>query len=416
VHHGDNEAELRNLWHEPGDVYALPAGPQKMYDFTRFTNDAVAEWARALRDAIRSVDPDALVTLGQDEGGTSTRPSQQLHAGAVDYTSTHPWWQNDDVLPNGIFAKVPEKPMLFQETGLMRLEDWNGIPWRTPERAADLLDRKFAYAFMSRGAGAIEWAWNINPYMPIDNESVIGLFRPDGTAKPEFDVVRKFAAFFREAAPYLDDFAPDPVVIVIPQSKLFMGRPNALEGYRRIVHILAERFAVVPTAISDLRLTPERLRDAQLVIAPSLEFLDARGVDALKSAKKVLYTGVVTADEPATPVHSHESEATFDRDLQESLRRSALPRTDAHEPLPLECAREDEPLVALFARALGRQPFEKGVAMRVLEAPRALLVIAVNETDADAKRQIAGVDITVPAGRSTLVLIDRATGSEITRR
>ncbi|HSP32883.1 MAG TPA: cellulase family glycosylhydrolase, partial [Thermoanaerobaculia bacterium] len=105
-HRGDNDAELRNLWHEPGDLYALPGTPQKTSDFTLFTNDAVAKWAKTLRDAIRAEDPEALVTLGQDEGGTSTRPSQQLHAESVDYTSTHPWWQNDDVLPNGLFAKA----------------------------------------------------------------------------------------------------------------------------------------------------------------------------------------------------------------------------------------------------------------------------------------------------------------------
>ncbi|HSP32884.1 MAG TPA: hypothetical protein VLU46_01055 [Thermoanaerobaculia bacterium] len=306
--------------------------------------------------------------------------------------------------------------MLFQETGLMRLEDWNGNPWRTPERAAELLDRKFAYAFMSRGAGAIEWAWNINPYMPIDNESVIGLFRPDGTAKPEFDVVRKFAEFFKAAAPYLDDYAPDPVVIVIPQSKLFMNRPAALDGYRRAVKVLAERFGFVPTAISDLRLTPARLRDAKLVIVPSAEFLSRDAIAALATAKNVLYTGVATEDDPSTPVRLHEGNATFDRDLQEALRRTTRRLTESHEPLPLEYAREDEPLVALFARALNQQPLEKGVAMRVLEMPRARLVIAVNETGSDAKRHIAGIDIGVAAGRSTLVLIDRATGSEITRR
>ncbi len=153
----------------------------------------------------------------------------------------------------------------------LHIEDGNGRPWRSPELAAQVLERKFAYAFASRGAGAVEWAWNINPYMPIDNESVIGFFRPDGTAKPELDVVPRFAKFFREAAPWLDDFAPDPVVIVIPQSRLFMNRPAAIDGFRRIVRVLAERFGIVPTALSDLRLTAERLRNARLVIVPSVE-------------------------------------------------------------------------------------------------------------------------------------------------
>ncbi|HEV8660765.1 MAG TPA: hypothetical protein VGS96_19335 [Thermoanaerobaculia bacterium] len=456
--HGEDRSLLRNRWQDPSDdVLELPKDdelwysqvredrrPRKAYDFVLFSQDVVAGWARKLRDALREAGGDPLVTVGQDEGGTGVRPSQQLHADSVDYTSVHPWWQNDDVLSTGVMTKVPEKPLLFQETGLMRLEDVNGFPWRSPDLAASVLDRKFAYAFASRACGAVEWAWNINPYMPIDNESTIGFFRPDGTAKPELDVVPKFAAFFRDAAPWLDDFAPDPVVIVIPQSRLFMNRPAATDGFRRAIRVLAERFGIVPTAISDLRLTPERLRSARLVIVPSVEFLDRRAAEALLAAPKVLFTGAVVSDpygevpdalqklnivDAGQPVQFREMSrfgwATFDRNLQEGLLRSNAPATPWHEPLPLEHAREEEPFASLLRDALAAagvqtNPSNDGVALRVLEAPRSLLVIAVNETAQDAKRRvnIAGheIDISVLAGRSRLVLFDRATGSEITRR
>jgi len=294
-------------------------------------------------DVIRSVAPGALVTLGQDEGGTSTRSSQQLHADAVDYTSMHPWWNNDDVLSSGLFAKVPDKPMLFEEVGLMRLEDKNGWPARSPEVAAQMIDRKFAYAFAARGAGAVEWAWNINPYMPVDNESVIGFFRPDGTAKPELDVIAKFSNFFRDAAPWLDDFAPDRVVVTIPQSRIFKEEPNAIESFRKLIHVLSERFGVVPMAISDLRPKP----DGRLII-----------------------------DEKTT-------------DLQKVL-------ADAHIPT---------------------NPGNDGVAVRLLEAPRAILAILINETQAEVQRTVningRAVDVSVPAGRSRLILFDRATGNVI---
>ncbi|HEY0789186.1 MAG TPA: hypothetical protein VGE86_11110, partial [Thermoanaerobaculia bacterium] len=224
--HGDDLAVIRDRWRDgSADPLALPREmergyaqiredrtPRKTRDFVEFTNDVAAGWAADLRAALRAASGDVLVTLGQDEGGTWTRPSQQLHAEAVDYTAIHPWWQNDDLLATGVASKVPEKPMLFQETGLMRLEDVDGMPWRPPALAARTLERKYAYAFASRGAGVVEWAWNINPMMPIDNESVIGFFRPDGTAKPELDVVPAYAAFFRAAAPLLDDFDSDPVV------------------------------------------------------------------------------------------------------------------------------------------------------------------------------------------------------------
>jgi hypothetical protein len=461
AHHGDDPARLRDRWRDSGgDPFAPPADdqlgtaairegrmPRKSRDFAVFAQEVVAGWAARMRGVLREAGGDLLVTLGQDEGGTWLRPAQQLHAGAVDYTSVHPWWQNDDVLSTGVLTKVPEKPNLFQEVGLMRLEDEDGSPWRSPEDAADALERKFAAAFASRGAGAVEWAWNINPYMPIDNESVIGFWRPDGTAKPELRVIPDFAGFFRVAAPYLDDFEPDPVVVVVPHSRLFMGRPGATDGVRRIVRLLAERFGVVPTALSELRLTPERLRDARLVIVPSPELLERTAIDALLAASrtgtKVLITGAILGDPygdlpeslgalganvQGRPVRLHEAtpwgggDATFDRDLRESLRRSLAPPLGKltgpvwHEPLPLEHAREDGPLFALLAAALaaagvGTHPGDGAVAARLLYAPRAVLAICVNESARDVRRSLTveghAVDVPVAAGRSRLVLLER---------
>ena len=461
AHHGDDPVRLRDRWRDPGgDPLAPPTGdqlgyaairegklPRKARDFAVFAQEVVAGWAARMRAVLREASGDLLVTLGQDEGGTWQRPAQQLHAEAVDYTSIHPWWQNDDVLSTGVVTKVPEKPNLFQEVGLMRLEDEDGWPWRSPDDAADALERKYAAAFASRGAGAVEWAWNINPYMPIDNESVIGFWRPDGTAKPELRVIPDFAAFFRAAAPYLDDFEPDPVVVVVPHSRLFMGRPGATDGVRRVVRLLAERFGVVPTALSELRLTPERLRDARLVLVLSPEHLERSAIETLLAASRagtnVLVTGVVLGDpygeipeslaglgigDQGRPVRLREATpwgggwATFDRDLRENLRRSLAPPLTKlagsiwHEPLPLEHAREDGPLTALLEAALGaarveRHPAEGGVAARLLVAPRAVLAICVNETARDARRRLTVeghvVEVPVAAGRSRLVLFAR---------
>src|SRR5207245_2712579 len=197
-------AALPNLWRELGpDPRALPAPhdlpddqpaslrrasiPRKAIDFARFSNDVVRNWAETLRAALRAAGSAALTTIGQDEGGTGLRPSQLLHAPAVDYTSVHSWWYTDDVLWNVITTRARDKPHLLQETGVMRVDDTERLPWRTPAAAAALLDRKLGYAFAGRGAGAIEWAWNVNPYQPDDKESLIGIVRPDGTAKPELE-------------------------------------------------------------------------------------------------------------------------------------------------------------------------------------------------------------------------------------
>lgn len=462
--HGDDPEVLRNRWQDPTrDLFAQPGidefyytairehrRPRKVRDFVVFTQEVVADWAALLRQFLRTAGGDVLVTLGQDEGGTFTRSSQQLHAEAIDYTGVHPWWRNDDLLATGVMAKVPEKPNLFQETGLMRLEDLDGWPWRTPELAARVLERKFAYAFASRGGGVIEWAWNINPYQPIDNESVIGFFRPDGTAKPELRIVPELARFFEKAVPYLDDFEPDEVVAVIPHSRLFMGRPGGAEGFKRMIRVLAECYGVVPTGLSELRLTPERLAAAKLVLVPAPLVLEDSAAEALLAASrrgaKVLVTGAVRGNPygeipealdalgvvaPTRPLRLREQTrwgdgwATFDRDLREQMERrvggelGSLGGAVWHEPLPLEFAREEEPLAELLGAALEAagmetHPDDDHVVARVLIAPRAFLVVVVNETDRDAERTVTieerRVDIPVEANRSRLVLFERGSG------
>lgn len=469
LRHGEAPT-LRERWRDAGaallappppEEVAQPEGgrgrPRKVRDFLEFTNDVVAAWAAGLRAVLRAASGDALVTLGQDEGGTARQPAQLLHADSVDYTAVHTWWANDDLLWLGVATKTPGKPNLHQETGLMRLEDLDGMPWRTPDEAAALLERKFAYAFAARGAGAVEWAWNVNPYQPLDNEAVIGLFRPDGTAKPELDVLPRFAAFFRDAAPWLDDFEPDAVVLVIPHSRLFLGRPGGLDAPRVVTRVLADRFGVVPSAISELRVSAERLRGTRLVIVPSPEVLADEALRALLEASregtKVLVTGPLLGNpygeasgvwresgllggsravryrEP-TPWAGEGGLVTFADGLAtQHLRRSLQPSPAVvdgrlggavwHEPLPLEFAREREPLVALLEAALRTadvetHPSSTGISLRLLRGPRSVLAVCVNETAVEGRRHLTveglGYEIAVPADRARLVLFERGTG------
>jgi hypothetical protein len=459
--HGEDGLALRDSWRVAGDELLEPPRredlgwtmvregrlPRKAFDFAAFSQEVVAGWAAALRDTLRAAAGDTLVTLGQDEGGTHLRPAQQLHADSVDYTAIHTWWNNDDLLWDGVVTKVPEKPNVHQETGMMRLEDADGNAWRSPQSAARLLERKLAYAFASRGAGVVQWAWNINPYQPIDNESVIGFFRPDGTAKLELRALTELASFFERAGSWLDDFEPDPVVLVIPHARLFSGRPGDLDATRRVVRLMAERYAVVPTAVSDQRLAAQRLEGARLVIVPVPELIEDRAARALRAAAQagalVLVTGAVEGDpfgrtgdalralgvvDAGRPVAQHERTAwgggwaTFDGQWSERLRRSSKPEPTErrglvwHEPLPLEFAREPEPLAALLGAALKAaavpvHPSDTRVAARLLGAPRAVLAVCVNETPVDARRRLTvegrAFDVPVAAGRSRLVLFER---------
>lgn len=465
--HGDDTRVLRALFHDPDMPMRVPRAedfsqafvqvsrrPRKVRAFQEFAQDVVTGWAGKMREILHAAGGNPLVTLGQDEGGIYERPTQQIMAEALDYTAVHTWWKNDDLLWDGVTTKVPEKPSLHQETGLMRLEDVDGTPWRTPEMAARLLERKVAYAFAGRGTGVVEWAWNVNPYMPIDEESTIGLFRPDGTAKPELDPLVDAASFFEKAAPMLDDFEPDPVVLVVPHARAFLGRTNAIDATKIVVRTLAERYGVVPTGISDLRLTAARLKGVKLALVPSADVLDEPAakalLDASKAGTKILFTGPIEGDSygrdgDATPslkalgvlgahrpVAMHEKCAwstsgwvSFEGLLQESVRRAEKPSVAAlagsvwHEPLPLELAREREPLAKLLEAALSAAqiptaPGEWGVAARALVAPRAVLMIVVNERPERAVRKVnadgRSFEIPVAPLGARMVLVERGTG------
>jgi hypothetical protein len=315
-----------------------------------------------------------------------------------------------------------------------------------------LLERKLGYAFAGRGAGVVEWVWNVNPYMPIDEEATIGLYRPDGTAKPELDALTRFAAFFAEAAPHLDDFEPDPIVLVIPHARAFLGMPGALDATKHVVRALAERFGIVPTAVSDLRLRErDLLKGAKLVIVPAADVLDEEAAKALLEASrtgtKVLVTGSIEGDSygmptpslralgllgPSRPVAMHERSAwsttgwvAFEGLRQETTRRADKPSLTRvtgdvwHEPLPLELARDREPLVRLLGAALAAaklpvSPDDGGIAGRVLLAPKVALLVAVNERPEPAKRRLVvdgrSIDLHVGARGATLSLVARSSG------
>lgn len=461
--HGADASLLRDRWRDGSeDVLGLPRPeelpyvafkegkrPRKGRDFRLFTQEVFSHWADTMRRVLRDAGGQMLVTVGQDEAGLLASPAQQLMAPVLDYTALHTWWATDDLLWDGAAAKVPEKPMLAQETGMMRLETMDGTPWRSPEEAARLLERKFAAAFGSRGTGAVEWAWNVNPYQPLENEAVIGFLRPDGTAKVETRVLRHFADFFAKAAPQLSDYAADAVVLITPTSRTFAGRPFGPDAAKRMVRVLADRYGIVPTLISDLALSATRLKDAKLILLPMPEMLDEAAAQALLQAKErgalVLVTGAVEGDaygklpeslrslgivDAGRPLSMREPTpwggwATFDGNLGEKLRRSLAPELKDpksrlwHEPLPLEFAREEEPLArllgaALKAAGLPLAGWSGPASSRVLDGDKASLVVCLNESVQDVRRLVKvgtrTLDVPIPAGRTRLALVDRASG------
>ncbi len=194
--------------------------PLKVYDYTLFTQAVFADWVKKMRDLIRAADSQQLITVGQDEGGVAGRVSPAFYSPLIDFTADHTWWDFDAILWASLASKFPGKPLLIQETGEQRRLTLDDHLRFSAEVEADQLERKVAIAF-AQGAGALEWVWNVNAYMANDNEIPIGAVRPDGTEKPEEEVLRGFAEFAGKSPQSFTKIMPPEVTMVTSQVELY---------------------------------------------------------------------------------------------------------------------------------------------------------------------------------------------------
>ena len=427
--------------------------------------DVFRRWAERITAAIRSAgSPAHLVTVGQDEGGTGDRPSNLFFGGSVDLTSIHTWWNNDDLLWDTVVSKHPARANLAQETGVMFYETADGRAWRTEAQVRDVFERKLALGVGVSGAGFINWIWNTNPMMASDNEAAIGLFRPDGTAKPEFDAWRAIARFTRDVAPSMTGRQREDVVMVIPHANQFSVRTHAIAATRRAVRAMQCHARTPMAAVSefDAGAWPVRPR---LVILPSPRILTQHAWAALRAwveqGSTLLVTGPFDDDEhwmptgrmhalglPVTtrpvmpeealtgrrrsprPALSGREDASDrrrrDREAMRPRRSSSVPVGRGRviwAPLPVELAEEVEPTAACYAAAMkaaGLRPaIASGAGSGVLIHPArysdAVLYTLLSEKPGDDRvaftDNAAGVSLNVGlrGGRAALVLVNRAT-------
>jgi hypothetical protein len=314
------EALLHERWNSvPGEGLKLPslqdfgdrnlfglARPNKAADYRRFAQDAFRRWVRDMSSAIRANGNAAqLVTVGQDEGGAGERPNPLLFGDAVDFTGTHTWWNNDALLWDAVMSKRPDRPSLIEETGLMTYERPDGTAWRSEDDASNLLERKIALAFASGGAGFVQWLWNTNVYMPLDNEAGIGFLRADGTAKPEIEPFVRVARFLADHGNRLVGRALEDVAVVVPQSEVLSVRDQGTPATQRAVRALEYDLHVPVRVLSEYG-TADLRRGARLLVLPSPRILTNSAWDALMAAVEagstLLITGPIDRDEYERPV------------------------------------------------------------------------------------------------------------------
>lgn len=270
-------------------------------DYTLFTMDMHNQWAAELSTTIHETNPNRLITVGQDEALASQRPTPFFYESVVDYTTNHTWWQLDHLVWDGVFTKTANKPNLVQETGIMYLEQPDGTAKRTEEELRNILERKYAYAFSTGGAGAVQWLWNTNFYMDNVNESNIGALRADGTEKPEADVSYDFGAFMNESKELFVNRSLEEVAVVYPYSNDFSTRKLAYEATTKAIRTLSYELNTHARGLGEYHLKDLIETQPKLVIVPSAHNFCDQAFDQLieyaRNGGTVLYSGPLRLNE-----------------------------------------------------------------------------------------------------------------------
>lgn len=262
------------------DIHSGKRGTRWL-DYCLFSMEMHNVWARELYGTIKELNPAQLVTVGQDEALGAQRPSPFFYGEAVDYTTVHSWWLNDNLLWSGIFAKTENKPNLIQETGIMYVETPDGRAKRTEEELRSILERKYAYAFATGGAGAVQWIWNTNFYMDNANESQIGALRADGTEKPEADVSYDFGRFIAESGQLFAGRKLEDIAVIFPYSNDFSNRKLAYDATTRLTRILSYQLRLPFRAVSEYGLEALEAQPPKLILLPSAHNLDDNAMEQL---------------------------------------------------------------------------------------------------------------------------------------
>jgi hypothetical protein len=278
--------------------------PLKGYDYAVFTQWVFANWLSEMQALIRGTGSQQLITVGQDEGGVAGRVSPAFYSPLIDFTADHTWWDYDAILWASLAPKFAGKPLLIQETGEQRRLTLDDQLRLSAQMEAWQLERKIAVAY-AQGAGALEWVWNVNANMANDNEITIGAVRPDGTEKPEAQVLAGYAAFVNKSPQSFTRIEPPPVTMVTSQAMLY----SVMGG----LALDTQKHALRAMAYCDhtpLRMLPENrlaeLGRPKLVFLPSAQGLTDKAwselLDYVAQGGTLLVTGPVDRDEHWQPV------------------------------------------------------------------------------------------------------------------
>jgi hypothetical protein len=436
-----------------------------VHDFYIFAQEQFSHWVVKMREAIRNTGSQQIVTIGQDEGGVMDRLNPSFWGSVVDFTTNHPYWQNDALLWDCLAAKFPGKPLLMQEVGIQNDFNLDGT-WRLDsEGQANLVDRKFALA-LATSAGSIEWLWNTNSYMTLDQEVTIGMVRTDGTDKPEVARFREMANFGKQNAEAFRSPELPQVAIVTSQALQYsVLSPLASSAQQKAVRVIHDLDTPAYMIAENLVSQPG---SPKLVIVPSPQALTDKLWDELlaytNGGGTVLITGSFERDARWITTHRLKDlgvaaervdltfrnatlkagTLTFDVSFQDPKLIDALHFDDGSTykeishgkgtlivtSLPVEFADGNGATAFVYKAALQRAGVtpafankngSHGVLVRPTVFADSVLYLFMSESSQDQPIDItdrtsgARIAFTMPAQRSRLVLLNRKTGKEIAR-
>lgn len=418
----------------------------KVVDYVHFSQEMFARWAANMYEAIRASGSQTLVGVGQDEAGV--RPAPQFYASAVDYTTSHPWWNNDDLLWDMLLDKTLEKPNVIQEIGVMLTLDVDMHPWRSEQECADLLERKLITGLIARGAGLIQWLWHTNAYMISDNENSIGLVRTDGSAKPELRAFLEVGRLVQALQARLLESPEVPETWVItPYSQWFQRLDFGLLPTRQAIRVLGYDLGIIPQVVGEHQLAGlhERGYHPRHIIVPGIQTLREDAWQALRAfaaqGATVLISGVSTRDphnqivrpgpdgqrEETRPVNIYEEleigpgetsqlayregKIRYVRKAHNQLRTyKAGAGTLYRSGLPLELAADASATRRVYRKVLGL-PEKEGQGESVLLCIKrpikdGTLILLVSESGAPQRIALPeGIEVEVAPGRAGAVII-----------
>ncbi|MBI1807142.1 MAG: cellulase family glycosylhydrolase [Ignavibacteria bacterium] len=445
--------------------------PIKVIDYRLFAQEMFANWTNNMAKAIRSNGNRLqLITVGQDEGGTGERPSPQFFGDVVDFTCIHNWWFNDDLVWDNVVTKTSDKPNLIEETGVMFYEKMDGSAWRTEHDARNLLERKLAISIGAGGAGFVEWIWNTNPYMKSDNEAAIGLHRVDGTVKPELNPIVAFSTFLAANRHLMVNRRDEEALMVIPHSQQFSTRNLTTEATKKCVRVLSYRLNTPVRGVSEYRMDTVHVLP-KLVVVPSPRTLNQKAweglMDIVEQGTVMLITGVIDSDDHWLPIGRSEEcgftavslpiaqeeflsidgseyRLSYRGDKMQRVEKAVIKGhnqanvmmiphgegTILWSPIPVELSDTIEPIVELYAYAMKQANVVPVVSLEpnnstVLVLPtvfdEAVLCTLVSECDRDTELTLthhesgATVEVTVPAERTSLIVLRRMDGKVLAK-